>query len=207
MEAKTVYFISKREKKELLMYPQYGSKVSHLSCSALAPIKPVQPTLFSNGFTISMLMAFIILLVPSAYAAAPGNDLIPTASLNSSSAANQPFYRQLLRPGKKQQRFQAIKPWQHMFVSDAPAAQGQDRDLAFNYLWMQQYQPGYQQREGGAAVGKLLRMGVNSMYKSYTGRNLNNSNPNADIGSTYSNVDYRVRLSGNKVKLGFKYEF
>ncbi len=82
-------------------------------------------------------------------------------------------------------------------------------DLAFNYLWLQQHQQGYSHRDGGAAAGKLLRMGIKSLYKSYSGSSSINTNSNdeSDFNSNVSQVDYRLRLSGDKVKLGIEYEF
>ncbi|WP_339339317.1 hypothetical protein [uncultured Oceanicoccus sp.] len=85
--------------------------------------------------------------------------------------------------------------------------QKQADDLAFNYLWLQQQQQGYSQKNGGAAAGKLLRMGIKSLYKSYSGSSSINIGDESDFVSSIHNVDYRLRLSSDKIKLGIEYEF
>ncbi len=84
-----------------------------------------------------------------------------------------------------------------------PMTRNQEDDLAFNYLWMQQYQQDYEYKDGGAAIGKLLRMGLKSMYR----RNNASLSSENDFSSSYSSFDYHLRLSGNKFKIGLEYDF
>ena len=83
-----------------------------------------------------------------------------------------------------------------------------DPHLQFNYLWMRQNQDHYRYSDGGAAIGRLFRMGVKTWYKSYRDSNKNSSLPNENGGGSISrDVDYRLRLSSDKVKVAFEYEF
>lgn len=89
----------------------------------------------------------------------------------------------------------------------APSTVAEDDELAFHYLWMQQYQENYHHRDGGAAAGKILRMGVKALYKSYVNGVIYSAQSNEDIEATISDLEYRLRVSGDKVKLGIEYEF
>ena len=89
-----------------------------------------------------------------------------------------------------------------------PDSTAPDQNLAFNHLWMRQYQDDYKSRSGGSALGKLFRLGLKSAYRTYSGRNSSQYSSSKDsISSNYSDLDYRLRLSGSKVKLNIKYEF
>jgi hypothetical protein len=89
-----------------------------------------------------------------------------------------------------------------------------DPNLRFNLLWMQQFQPGYRAREGGAAIGELFRGYIKSAYKSYRERNaesfsaLPDENGSIKVRSSYRNeIDYRLNLNDGDVKLKVKYSF
>jgi hypothetical protein len=83
-----------------------------------------------------------------------------------------------------------------------------DQDLAFNYLWMLRYQTENPYKEGGAAAGKLIRMGVKALYKIYIGDiTYSDKLKDDEIGGALSTMDYRLRVSSDKVKFGLKYEF
>ena len=123
-----------------------------------------------------------------------------------------PFYRQLLPADTDNRQSSAPNLLQQVTASDAmfdafPTDREQDNDLAFNYLWMQQYQHGYEQKNGGAAVGRLLRMGVKSIYNAYTGTTPSSTESREDFTRSTADLDYRLRLSQDKVKFGIKYEF
>lgn len=80
--------------------------------------------------------------------------------------------------------------------------------LEFNYLWMRQNQDHYRYSDGGAAIGRLFRMGVKTWYKNYRNSNKNVGLPNENGGgSINTNIDYRLRLSSDRVKLALEYEF
>ena len=123
------------------------------------------------------------------------------------------FYQQLIkksafdRIGTNNSLLDKIVP--HYDAFSLPLSNSkQDDDLAFNYLWMQQYQLGYSHKNGGAAAGKLIRMGLKSLYKSYTNSNsVTNAAAEDDFADKFSNMDYRLRVSGDKLKLGVKYSF
>ncbi len=121
------------------------------------------------------------------------------------------FHQQLLRLPKSNKASENNSLLQQVTASNVvfdatPIDRQVDDDLAFNYLWMQQYQQDYRHKKGSAAMGKLLRMGVKSIYNTYTGRQ-SNINSNDDLNHSFSNMDYRLRLSGDKVKLGVEYAF
>ena len=83
-----------------------------------------------------------------------------------------------------------------------------DPHLEFNYLWMRQSQNHYRYSDGGAAVGRLFRMGMKTWYKNYRNNNKNVDLPNENGGGSFgSDIDYRLRVSSNRVKLALEYEF
>ena len=132
--------------------------------------------------------------------------------LSPDQTAAAPFYRQLRAntAGKtdnsNKSLLEQIMPDQ-VFLEPLIGTQKQADDLAFNYLWLQQQQQDYSRRDGGAAAGKLLRMGIKSLYKNYSGNNTINTSDESDFDSSLYQFDYRLRLSGDKVKLGIEYEF
>jgi hypothetical protein len=91
---------------------------------------------------------------------------------------------------------------------DYQAAYQEDAHLLFNTLWLQESQQYYDYDEGGAAVGKLFRIGLKTWYRSYRSANRQSNLPDENGSGAVSNdIDYRVRLSSDRVKLQFNYEF
>lgn len=80
-------------------------------------------------------------------------------------------------------------------------------DFDFNYLWLQQYQEGYDHRSGGAALGKILRMSIESLYRDYHGNSTRVDHGDDDFASRYQEFDYKLRLSDDRIKFGIEYEF
>lgn len=94
------------------------------------------------------------------------------------------------------------------FSLETQLAVSNDPHLEFNYLWMRQNQDNYRYSDGSAAIGKLLRMRMKTWYKSYRASNKNIGLPNENGGGSIGyDVDYRVRLSSNRIKLALEYEF
>lgn len=83
----------------------------------------------------------------------------------------------------------------------------QEEALTFNYLWMMQHQPDARYREGSEAASKLLKMGAKAIYKSYYSNSKFDINSDDDLTSSFSDIDYRLGVSTDKVKLGVKYSF
>jgi hypothetical protein len=137
---------------------------------------------------------------------------------NSISLSNTPFYKQLqpLTTAKTGKSFFRNNRLQRLMADDgdfdiwstgpAYGSPAHDNDLAFNYLWMQQNQQNYRQKAGGAAFGILVRRGLKSLYKTHGGSGLEAINDD-DFRSDYSDLDYRLRLSSDKIKLGIEYQF
>jgi len=88
-----------------------------------------------------------------------------------------------------------------------------DPDLRFNMLWMQQYQPGYKVRNGGAALGEVLRDYLRSAYKSFRERNaqtfsrLPDENGSLRVHTFSNDVEYHLNWNGRDMKLGIEYDF
>lgn len=89
-----------------------------------------------------------------------------------------------------------------------PLSRRQRDDLAFNYLWLQRYDGDYRDSQGGAALGRLLRMGVRSLYRSYNHRGVVLVTRGDDEFTThYAEIEYKVRLREDQVKLGIEYNY
>ena len=153
---------------------------------------------------LALLTTFI--LVSYNCQAVSDNLVIPISSAS-------PFYAQLRNttsshPIQNNDLLSTVAP-RHLAIEGLmPASAAQDDDLAFNYLWMQQYQEGYDSRNGGAAVGKILRMGAKALYRNYYGNgSAATMNTGDDFTSHMSNLDYHLRLSGDKINLGVAFEF
>jgi hypothetical protein len=136
-----------------------------------------------------------------------------TSKLQSENNST-PFYQQLrMGNSRLSQNIEERSLLDHVMpelaqLNDIIASPDHEDDLAFNYLWLQSHQDGYSYRDGGSAAGKLLRMGVKALYKTHYGSS-SSASPSSeeDFKSNLSDIDYRVRLSGDKVKLGIEYEF
>lgn len=137
-------------------------------------------------------------------------------SLTTNTQSNRQytsFYQQLHKPDYAQHRAVYNPLFLQVVGNNSTLANSRpeliiDPDLAFNYLWMQQYQSEYRHREGGAAAGKLLRMGIKTMLEVYTGHISTHDNLiENNVTGTLSNMGYRVRLSSDNIKLRLEYEF
>ncbi len=90
-----------------------------------------------------------------------------------------------------------------------------DPNLRFNMLWMEQHKPGYRTRRGGAAIGTLFRSYLKSAYKSYRANNSHSldfpgtgeSLDGDEILSVSDSMDYKLRLSGDEVRLKLQYNY
>ena len=78
----------------------------------------------------------------------------------------------------------------------------EDTDLAFNQLWMRQYQDDYHYRKGNAALGKILRLKLREWYLS---RKVQRYSSRQALRQ--DSVDYDFRLSEDRVRLGIEYSF
>lgn len=141
--------------------------------------------------------------------------LLLTTLLSPSSHAetiNTPFYKQLRHAESNRYRPASNGLLQQVMASNmmfnaSPIDPIQDDDMAFHYLWMQQHQENYKYKGGGAAIGKLLRMSVKGLYKSYTHSRSATRQGGEDVSARFDELDYRLRLSSDKVRLRVKYEF
>lgn len=139
--------------------------------------------------------------------------LLACAGLCCAGPAEEPFYHQLIdlkdRPGYQPTRTFTI-------VTDAENGNRlvaeDDPDLRFNILWMDQYQPGYRSRKGGAAFGQIVRGYAKALYKSYRSNRAGGDSflPSAEGTGKVGNLtdtDYDLRLSDDEVKIGIKYSY
>ena len=125
----------------------------------------------------------------------------------------EPFYHQLIDL-KDRDGYQPTRTF--TIVTDAEHGNQlvaeDDPDLRFNLMWMDRYQPGYKERKGGAAIGQIFRSYAKSLYKSYRANHNGESNVLPDgegrgsVGYT-TDMDYDLRISGDEVKVGFKYTY
>jgi hypothetical protein len=127
--------------------------------------------------------------------------------------AEEPFYRQLidLRSPSGYQPTRA-------FTIVVDASQGNrlvaedDPALQFNLLWLDQFQPGYRQREGGAGLGLVFRSYLRHLFEAWRGQNGGSFNylPDGDIdaprfGGVEGEMEYHLRVSDDEVKVRFEY--
>ncbi len=89
-----------------------------------------------------------------------------------------------------------------------------DPNLRFNLLWMEQFRPGYQARNGGSAVGEIFRTYIKSAYKSYRAQNaqgtsaLPDENGSLRRKSDYSGeMDYNVKVTDDEVRFKIQYNY
>ncbi len=77
---------------------------------------------------------------------------------------------------------------------------------ALNHQWMQQYHNGDGVRHGGKVFSKLFQIGLKTYWKSgkFGKGYLPDDKGN---GRITEDIDYRLRMSGNKLKLSVLYEF
>jgi hypothetical protein len=88
-----------------------------------------------------------------------------------------------------------------------------DPNLRFNLLWMEQFQPGYKVRRGGAAFGQIFRSYIRSAYKAYRDSHaealsaLPDENGNIQVHTFSNEMDYHLDWNGSDVKFGVNYSF
>ena len=172
-----------------------------LACTANTSAQPV--------INLSAVLALTLLLVIASFSPVLYADKI---TLSADQIPPPSFYQQLRlntaseTGNSNKTLLEQVMP-NRVFLEPLVASDEQADDLAFNYLWLQQHQEGYSRREGGSAAGKLLRMGIKSLYKNYSGNSSINTTSESDFNSSLFEVDYRLRLSGDKVKFGVEYVF
>lgn len=81
---------------------------------------------------------------------------------------------------------------------------------ALNYQWLQQHQGDDDPQVGGKVLQTLMKMGFKTYWEG-TRINLDSNDealPNSDgNGKVTDDIDYKIRMSGDKIKLSFEYEF
>lgn len=88
-----------------------------------------------------------------------------------------------------------------------------DATLRFNQLWLQQFQPGNQDRRGGAAFGEMFRSFFKQVYKNYRSSHAQDMagypDENGSIKrSSYStSMDYNIKLTDDEVRFKIQYSF
>lgn len=79
----------------------------------------------------------------------------------------------------------------------------------YNYMWMRQFNEDYEQWEGSYAIFKLLQGGFKRGWDHYRSRNLAKYAyiPDGEGNGKVGGFDYNLRVSNNKIRLQFEYEF
>jgi hypothetical protein len=123
------------------------------------------------------------------------------------------FFYQQLRQSRDQQGYQERKSMFKQMASRYPdfdnlliGPQHQD-DLVYNYLWMQQHQQGYRHRDGSDGANKLLRMGGKAVYKAFYGSSNIKLDSDDDISSSFSDIEYKLGVSTDRVRFRLEYDF
>ncbi len=130
----------------------------------------------------------------------------------SLTLADEPFYRQLIdlkRPdGYSPTRSFTIivdgERGNRLVASD-------DADLQFNLMWLDQFHPDYKARNGGAAVGQLLRSWLRQLYddgraqRSRVASGLPDGDVDVRMGSFGGEMEYHLRASDDEVRLRLEY--
>ncbi|MDY0071216.1 MAG: hypothetical protein RBR77_01035 [Thauera sp.] len=135
------------------------------------------------------------------------------AGLCHAGPAEEPFYHQFIslkeRSGYQPTRtFTIIIDARH----DNRLVAEDDPDLQFNVMWMDQYQPGYKSRNGGAAFGMLLRNYARSLLDSYQNNQGGSGSLPGNTGDETSvgfgaETSYELRLKSDEVRVGVSYSF
>lgn len=142
--------------------------------------------------------------------------LIITAGYSGAACAEAvtpPFYRQLYPDTHhlhvSDDHTDAYAADQTSAVAPIGFSVEENLDYQFNYLWVQQHQRNYDHHEGTAALGKLFRMGIKSLYQQYRGNGsaIKAGKGDDDITSELGGMEYKLRLNESKVSLGVDYSF
>lgn len=128
-------------------------------------------------------------------------------TVNGTISTDKAFYQQLLvnEDNNKNSSHSIAQHRLQTFIAEFPA---DTETVDFNQLWIQQHQPDYRYKDGGAALGRLLRMGAKAFYRNrYGGNNIALANAEEDFNGSQANVEYRLRVSGNEMQLKIEYDF
>lgn len=144
-------------------------------------------------------------------------------------SADNSFDNSLILPGQPQR----YNPLKHQSGSNRPASfHSSNRELdneslirsaeqlrntemsaeqrALNYQWLQMHEDGDGTQVGGRVLQTLMKMGFKTYWEG-TRINLDGDEqaiPNSDgNGKVTEDIDYKIRMSGDKIKLSFEYEF
>ena len=123
------------------------------------------------------------------------------------------FYQQIYpttNTGNDQQSDNLLRLVSHSdsHLTSMPLTRRQSDNLAFNYLWLQQYRDDYRHTDGGAALGRMLRMGLKTLYRNYYGGgSIRAGSGDNDIAADYSGLGYNLRVNDDNVQLGIEYQF
>lgn len=88
-----------------------------------------------------------------------------------------------------------------------------DPQLAFNLLWLEQHDPAYRYREGGAAFGKLVRSLLKNAWRNYREDHAQqlagapDAEGNGSLERFSEDTDYRLRWSDDEVTIAVEYAF
>lgn len=139
---------------------------------------------------------------------------LATAATAEPTAAPPTFYRQLYpaaeynpiqaRPSLLDRiSFRAVSP------QALPLSARERENLAFNYLWLQRYRDDADYKEGGAALGKLLRMGIKSLYSTHKRpEQTQHRDPGDDtFSANFTTVEYRFHVREDQVDLRITYTY
>jgi len=81
---------------------------------------------------------------------------------------------------------------------------------ALNHQWLEQHHHGDDPYIGSKVFSKLMKMGFRTYWDGVRNKHYSSASAIPDgngTGKVSKDVDYKIRLSGNKVKLSFEYEF
>lgn len=81
---------------------------------------------------------------------------------------------------------------------------------ALNHQWLEQHHHGDDPYIGSKVLSKLMKMGLRTYWDGVRNKHYSSASAVPDgngSGKVTEEVDYKIRLSGNKVKLSFEYEF
>ena len=128
--------------------------------------------------------------------------------------AEEPFYRQLI---DLQQPTGYAPTRTFTIIVDGERGNrlvaSDDADLQFNLMWLDQYQPNYRQREGGGAIGLLLRSYLRQLYDDGRQQHSVSSGyaPDGDVDVNFGNfggeMEYHLRPKDDEVNLRFEYSY
>ena len=82
---------------------------------------------------------------------------------------------------------------------------------ALNYQWLEQHDNGHDDvKVGSKVLNKIMKMGFRTYWDGVRNKHYSTAKAVPDSsgnGKVTEDVEYKLRLSGNKIKLSFEYEF